>query len=130
MSDYGKVYFYNLTDQTLHLELNDAPVNNDDDSEGIPALGKEPDYTMSRATADRSADPNPYQRAEFGSDNTIKFWRANDKLSAVTFEIKINTAQPGYQTDDDLLIFVYYQSLVLRVEGFATFYGDEGTSEA
>lgn len=130
MSDYGKVYFYNLTDQTLHLELNDAPVLNSDGSEGIAALGKGPDYIMSRATVDRSADPHPYQRAEFGLDNTIKFWRAKDKSSSVTFEIKIDPNHPGYQTDDDLLMFVYYSSLVLRVEGFATFYGKEGTSKA
>jgi hypothetical protein len=130
MSDYGKVYFYNLTDQTLYLELNDAPVLNSDGSDGIAALGKGPDYTMSRANVNRSANPNPYQSAEFGLDNTIKFWRADDKGSAVTFEIKIDPDQPGYQTDDDLLIFVYYKSLVLRVEGFATFYGEEGPSDA
>jgi hypothetical protein len=130
MNDYGIVYFYNLTDQTLHIELNDARVINPDGSEGITALGKGPDYTMSRATADRTADPHPYQRAEFGLDNTIKFWRANDKGSAVTLEIKINPDQPGYQIDDDLLIFVYYKSLVLWVEGFATFYSEEGTLEA
>jgi hypothetical protein len=122
MSDYGTVYFYNCTDQTLHIEL-----NNDSNIIDVPAMGDKPDYTMSRAGVPRSGDPQPYQRAIFGLKNEIDFWLADDRQKTHKFSIDISNLvnKPGFQTDDDLIFYVYFQSMVLRVQGDAFQIGTE-----
>jgi hypothetical protein len=127
MADYGNVYFYNMTDQTLTVELNDAVEGNlvidamehitaDDQKAG----GKE--YKISFKTVPRDSNPSPYQRAVFGVKNKIKFWLAKDKNDARVVNIEIDKDKPGYHLNLDLQIYVFYDILILRVEGNALTY--------
>jgi hypothetical protein len=130
MTDYGNVYFYNMTDQTLTVELNDAMAGNlvIDTMEYIPAddqkaSGKE--YKISFKTVPRDSNPSPYQCAVFGVKNKIKFWLAKDKIDARVVNIEIDKDKPGYHLNLDLQIYVFYETVILRIEGNALTYKAE-----
>lgn len=130
MSDYGNVYFYNMTDQTLTVHLNDAVEGNlvIDAMKYIPGDAQKTsgqEYKISFKTVPRDSNPSPYQSAVFGVKNKIEFWLAKDKIDARVVNIDIDQDKPGYHLNLDLQIYVFYDILILRVEGNALTYKAE-----
>jgi hypothetical protein len=118
MSDIGSVYFYNMTNQTLTLELNEDTEN----QLQINAIGPKPDFPISCKSVPRDSNPNPFQEAVFGLNNKITFWLANDVGHARSLEIKIDIDKLGYHLDKDFQAYVFYKKVILRVDADAEIY--------
>ena len=118
VSDIGRVYFYNMTNQTLTLELNEDTGN----QLHINAIGPKPDFSISCKSVSRDSNPNPFQEAVFGLNNKITFWLANDVGHARYLEIAIDIDKLGYHLDKDFQAYVFYKKLVLRVDADAVIY--------
>jgi hypothetical protein len=114
MSNVGKVYFYNMANRQVTVVLNGGKPFT------IKEVGPKPGYEFSRYPVERSADPEPWHRCIFGLKNNIVFTLQGGDPNTV--EIEIDLEQHGYHLDADLLLFIYYRSVVLRVEDSAAYY--------
>ena len=141
--DYGLVYFYNMTNQSLKVLVNDQseteplimkpvkfasiPVTPGSDSAGASSKKKEKQYIFDSKTILRNADPAPggTTNAFFGLNNKIRYWLADDRTGTRLVEIDIDHNQPGYHTNADFLVYIFYDHVILSVDGNAEVHASE-----
>jgi hypothetical protein len=109
-SDFGTVYFSNMTEQSMQLTLNQS-VNKVLE---LSAMGGPPAHVVEPVSVLRVYDPEPYQKAVFGSKNTIEYrLGCGGQMRSVSVEVDCD----DYHINRDIQIYVFYESLVLRMEG-------------
>lgn len=104
----GVVYFYNMTSRKINLQVNDSS------AEKIDALPATPYYIPNHSATNyqryETAEP---QDGQFGKNNNIEFWVDGQGQSKIKVGINVNFNQ--YPTDKDILIYLFYKSVIVSV---------------
>ena len=117
-SDFGTVYFSNMTNQSMQITLNQS-INKVLE---LGPMGGSPTYTAESVSIARVYDPSPYQSTVFGSKNLIQYRLGRGgPLRSVTVDVNYD----DFHINRDIQVYMFYQSLVIRLEGSAREYSAE-----
>lgn len=116
MPDQGKVYIFNMCDQSARVALNNA----DDPQGAIDAIAQTSPYTPSYHTAPRTENPTPFQQWALGSGhsaskNELQWYLGSDRTH--TRYVTLSLTQQQSHLEKDCQIYLFYDAAVLRWAG-------------
>lgn len=108
-----RAFFFNMTDQSLRLVLNDgAPVM-------LPALPVAEPFTPPLAAFPRVDTAKPAASAVFGITNSVQYWLAGSDLAPAKRRMTIEVKLADWALDNDLQVYLFQRLAVVRLGGKA-----------